>query len=76
MTTLNVEAIQEVVGRQLGKRGVRADDELVADLGVESLDYVNLVCALEEKYGVSVADEELANVKTVRDLHALIAAKI
>jgi acyl carrier protein len=76
MTTLSVEAIQEIVGRQLGKRGVRADDELVADLGVESLDYVNLVCALEEKYGVSVADDELGSVKTVRDLHALIAGKI
>ena len=71
-----VEAIQELVARQLGRRGVQADHHLVADLGMESIDTLNLVGALEEKYKVSLKDEEIANVQTVRDLHELLLRKL
>ena len=72
---VTVEAIQELVGRQLGRRGVKADDHLVADLGVESIDVLNLVRALEEKFHVSLSDDEVAGLQTVRDLHVIIARK-
>ena len=71
-----VEAIQELVGRQLGRRGVKADDHLFADLGLESIDTLNLVGALEEKYKVSLKDEEIAKLQTVRDLHELLLRKL
>jgi acyl carrier protein len=71
-----LEAIQELVGRQLGRRGVKADDHLAADLGLESVDTLNLVAALEEKYEVSLKDEEIAGLQTVRDLHALLLRKL
>jgi acyl carrier protein len=76
MASVSVEVIQEIVGRQLGRRAVKADDELTADLGVESIDILNLVRVLEEKYRVAVSDDELAKLKTVRDLHTLIAGKL
>ena len=72
---VSVEVIQELVGRQLGRRGVKADDHLMADLGVESIDILNLVRALEEKFQVSVTDDEVANLQTVRDLHAVVLRK-
>jgi acyl carrier protein len=72
---VTVEAIQELVGRQLGRRGVKADDHLVADLGVESIDVLNLVRALEEKFHVSLSDDEVAGLQTVRDLHAILVRK-
>ena len=71
-----VEAIQELVGRQLGRRGVKADDHLMSDLGVESIDVLNLVSALEEKYQVKLKDEEIAALQTVRDLHSLLVQKL
>jgi acyl carrier protein len=76
MAAPSLEAIQELVGRQLGRRGVKADDELAADLGVESIDMLNLVRSLEEKYRISVSDEELARLETVRDLHCLVVDKL
>jgi acyl carrier protein len=74
--TVPVEAIQELVGRQLGRRGVKADDDLFADLGLESIDTLNLVGALEEKYKVSLKDEEIAKLQTVRDIHELLLRKL
>lgn len=76
MPAPSLETIQDLVGRQLGRRGVKADDELTADLGVESIDILNLVRALEEKYKVSLSDDELAALRTVRDLHTVVARKL
>ena len=72
---VSVEAIQELVGRQLGRRGVRADDHLVADLGVESIDILNLVRTVEEKFQLKVTDSEISSLQTVRDLHGLVLRK-
>jgi acyl carrier protein len=76
VTPVPVEAIQELVGRQLGRRGVKADDQLASDLGVESIDMLNIVSTLEEKYGVSLKDEEIAGLQSVRDIHALLLGKL
>lgn len=73
---VTVEAILELVSRQLGRRGVRPDDHLVADLGVESIDILNLVRTIEEKFKVSITDDEIAALQTVRDLHAIVLRKL
>ena len=73
---VKVEAIQEIVGRQLGRRGVKADDHLMADLGVESIDILNLVRALEEKFHVSITDDEIGTLQTVGDLHQIVLRKL
>ena len=73
--SVSVEAIQELVGRQLGRRGVRADDHLVADLGVESIDILNLVRTVEEKFQLKITDTEISSLQTVRDLHTLVLRK-
>ena len=52
--------------------GVEADtitmETTFEDLGADSLDIVELSMALEEEFGVTIADEELPNMKTVGDL--------
>jgi len=75
-TSVSVEKIQELVGRQLGIRGVEADADLAADLGVESVDFLNLVGVLEESFDIKVSSQELETLKTVRDLHTLLTGKI
>jgi acyl carrier protein len=75
-TSLTVEEVQELVGRQIGRRGVRAEDHLVADLGIESIDVLNLVNTVEAKYEISLQDDEIGGLATVGDLHALVARKV
>jgi acyl carrier protein len=41
------------------------------DLGVDSLDLVELVTALEEEYGIRIHDEELKPIASVGDAVAL-----
>ena len=42
----------------------------VDDIGVDSLDMVELSMALEEAFGVTIEDEMMAEMKTVNDLVA------
>ena len=39
----------------------------VDDLGADSLDLVELIMAMEEKFGVEIADEDAEKIKTVQD---------
>lgn len=47
---------------------VTLEATLSDDLGADSLDAVELGMAIEEAIGVAIADEDLPNIKTVKDL--------
>lgn len=60
--------------------GAKAKGEITKEssfkeLGVDSLDLVDLVYELEEELNVEFADEELMNLKTVQDVLNLIESK-
>ena len=69
---MTIDEIRDLVAVQLGARGVAAGDRLVEDLGAESADVVNLVAALEDKYAIAVDEEEIADLRTVRDVFELV----
>lgn len=45
------------------------------DLGVDSLDLVDLVFEMEEELGITFEDDELLQIKTVKNLLDLIDTK-
>ena len=48
------------------------EDQSWQDLDVDSLDLVELVKALEDRFGVAIADGRLKAIKTVGDAVALV----
>lgn len=53
---------------ELDPDSITMDTDLIDDIGADSLDIVELVMALEETYGISVPDEQAANLTTVRKI--------
>ncbi|MCR4842413.1 MAG: acyl carrier protein [Eubacterium sp.] len=47
---------------------IKLESNLADDLEMDSLDAVELNIALEEAYGISIPDEQLAEFKTVKDI--------
>lgn len=74
--TISMDEINKLVGLQLGKRNVQARDRLVEELGAESADVANLVATVEEKYGVSIKEAEIARIFTPADLFDLIQKRM
>ena len=62
-----IEKVKAVIVEQLNveEEDVTEDASFVDDLGADSLDIVELVMALEDKFGISIPDEEAENIKTV-----------
>jgi acyl carrier protein len=68
-----LEEIRRITREELAvTREVRGDDDLVADLQLDSVGLLTLVVGLEDKFRVALKEEDAATVRTVRDLVALV----
>jgi acyl carrier protein len=71
-----LQEIRRVVRDELGvEREVRAEDDLVLDLQLDSVGLLTLVVGLEDRFRVALAEEDAAGVRTVQDLIALVAKR-
>lgn len=59
------EIVEEVAGVDKGE--VTVDKSFVDDLDIDSLSMVEIAVQAEDKFGVKIPDDELANLKTVGD---------
>jgi acyl carrier protein len=50
--------------------------KLVEDLGLDSLDAVELAISVERKFDIEVPEEELTKLKTVADMVALVESRL
>jgi acyl carrier protein len=59
------EIVEEVAG--VGKDEVTLEKSFVDDLDIDSLSMVEIAVQAEDRFGVKIPDDELANLKTVGD---------
>ncbi len=72
------EELKEMVVEQLGINpdDFTADKDIIKDLGCDSLDIVDMLMAVEDKYGFEVDDSEVEGLKTIGDVVSYIESKI
>jgi acyl carrier protein len=64
-----LDEVKEVVVEQLNVNPdeVKEESKFVEDLGADSLDVVELVMALEEKFDIEIPDSDAEKIVTVGD---------
>ena len=67
------DIVEEVAG--VAKDDVTVDKSFVDDLDIDSLSMVEIAVQAEDKFGVKIPDDELANLKTVGDAVNYISGK-
>ncbi|HEX2235705.1 MAG TPA: acyl carrier protein [Actinomycetota bacterium] len=75
------EEVLDAIKEHLSQRGIEANEvseqsDLQKDLGLDSLDTVELTLGLEERFGIEIPDTELEGVGTVGDAVTLIEKKM
>lgn len=62
------ENVKEALAKQfeLDPETITMDTNLIDDLGADSLDVVELIMSLEDVFGISISDEDAAELYTVR----------
>lgn len=65
-----LEKIKGIMEEELGKdrNEVTLESDIIKDLGLDSLDIVTLIMAVEDEYGFTADDDEIVNLKTVGDV--------
>ncbi len=57
---------------EIDENKLTPDAHLIDDLGIESLDFVDIVVIIEKDFGFKVKREEMAGVRTLNDLYQYI----
>jgi acyl carrier protein len=61
---------------EIDEEKIVADAQLKEDLGIDSLDFVDIVVIVEKKFGFKIKPEEMANVKTLSQFVDYIEVKV
>lgn len=64
------EDVKKIIVEQLGveEDEVKPEAKFIDDLGADSLDTVELVMAIEEKFGIEIPDSDAEKISTVQDV--------
>jgi acyl carrier protein len=70
--------LREIMAARLGlpPEQLVPEARLVEDLGLDSLDAVELAISVERKFDIEVPEEELTKLKTVADMVALVESRL
>lgn len=73
---MNFEKIREIIVDIIScaEEEVTPDTSLRQDLGIDSLDAMEIAMAVEEKLGIAIPEEKLGDLEYVRDIVALADA--
>jgi acyl carrier protein len=71
----HTKAVLDILVEQLGvqENQLTSDARLEEDLGADSLDVIEIVVSVEERFKISVPDEAAERVSTVGDLFEVLA---
>ena len=60
---------------EIEKEKLKPEAHIFTDLGLDSLDIVDLVVALQKSFGVTIRNEErVRNIRTLQDVYQFISA--
>ena len=60
------ESVADILSCDADK--IELDTDLVRDLGVDSIDTVELIMAVEDTYDIKISDKDAEDLKTVGDV--------
>lgn len=71
-----LDQIRNIIATQLNLplEKVKPESKIVEDLGADSLDIVELLMSLEEQFGITLTDDQAAQMKTINDIYEVITS--
>ena len=60
--------IQKVIANVTGKKGLMYDTDFVKDLGLNSFDVMNIVCAFEDHFDIEIPNRDVWKLHQVKDV--------
>jgi len=61
---------------EIDESKIKPTAKLIEDIGIDSLDFIDIVVIVEKKFGFKIKTEEMANVKTFSEFCDYIEKKL
>lgn len=71
--TVNDFLVEEI---EIDKDSLKDDARLIEDLGIDSLDFVDIVVIVERHFGFKIKPEEMKDVRTLSQFYDYIESKL
>jgi acyl carrier protein len=69
---VSLREIQSLIGQQLGRREVGAEDHLLSDLGAESADILNIIASVEDRFHLHIPEEAISGLFTAARIYSYV----
>ena len=78
MSESNQETLFQIISEQLNIKTekLKLSDHFINDLKADSLDVVELIMSVEEKWNISIPDEKAEKMETIQHLLDYIKTKV
>lgn len=79
---MNINEIEEKVNKflindlEIEEDVIAPESKLKDDLGIDSLDFVDIVVIVEKNFGFKIKPEEMTGIVTLRNFYDYIASKV
>ena len=72
------QRVKKIVANQLGvsEAEIKNESSFMDDLGADSLDLVELVMSFENEFGITIPDEDSAQLTTVQSAISYVQSKL
>ncbi|OFX72194.1 MAG: acyl carrier protein [Bacteroidetes bacterium GWE2_29_8] len=61
---------------EINENLINPEARLIEDLGISSLDFVDIVVIIEKEFGFKVKREEITQIRTLKDMYVYIENRI
>ena len=64
------DKVKEIIAQQLSVKveAIQNTTNIAEELGADSLDLVEILMSLEDEFGISIPDEMIPQIKTIKDI--------
>ena len=67
---MTIDKVRKIIADQLSVKEADVKDttNIAEELGADSLDLVEILMSLEDEFGISIPDEAIPQIKTIKDI--------
>lgn len=67
---MTIDKVKKIIANQLSieEEKLNENTNIAEELGADSLDLVEILMSLEDEFGISIPDEAIPTIKTIKDI--------